>query len=158
MARMQQQPQQQHQMQQPPPPPKIFDDGPTHVLFPDIYVLYLIGSKGTRIKDLRLRTGVNVEPLNVTEEGAMRKVGNILYRRVIIGEGTDRLKPRQCKPAAFSRAKKELEVILKAGYAEKLEDEARRGGQRLPVRGLPGQQMQPAEVKVLSLDTETAKQ
>jgi len=142
MARMQQQPQQQHQMQQPPPPPKIFDDGPTHVLFPDIYVLYLIGSKGTRIKDLRLRTGVNVEPLNVTEEGAMRKVGNITYRRVIIGEGTDRFKPRQCKPAAFSKAKKELEVILKAGYAEKLEDEARRGGQRLPVRGLPGQQMQ----------------
>jgi len=99
-----------------------------------------------------------LELLNVSEEGAMRKVGNIMYRRVIVGEGTDRFEPRQCKPAAFSRAKKELEVILKAGYAEKLENDARRAEWSLPVRGLPGQQMQPAEVKVLSLDTETAKQ
>jgi hypothetical protein len=109
----------------------------------------MIGPKGVRINALRSKAGASIDPLNVSEEGALRKVGMLMYRRVYIGDyNSERNRPRSCTPAVFSKAKKELGLCLDAGWAEKLEndarraaDDARRAGRPLPVRGTPGQQV-----------------
>jgi len=112
--------------------PMVISDGECFVLFPDECVTYLIGAQGARIRALRERAGVTIDPLNVTEEGAVRRVGtaSTLYRRVYIGAiGTERRNPKALDPAGLERATRLLVECLDAWWAEKTG------------RGVPGQQV-----------------